>query len=482
MTAKRLIVRTLALPALGCCLPIVACAFWIAGVAGGILALAASLTAVTVIGWMISRNEQAALTRMRQSERRRDGTQQSGVFERVLAEASRILDAGQTEYRQACQAKTEAEARLNVRQQFSRQMEGALNCLESPVWVTDGHGKLRFRNSAAGELLQTIGEQSPDGSTDYTAGLVQLPDVRNLLDETLARNAATDRRTTEFELDLGDGPIQFRAIATNVYGDDHSLLGAAAVLQDIREEYLEKTRHAEFVSAASHELKTPLTGIKGYVEMLKDGDVSNPDEQQELYEFIESQVDRLTRLINNMLNLSRIESGVIKVQREDLELNDVLHKAIEVIEPSAEEKQIDLLIELSQLYLPVHVDRDLFGQAVINLLSNAVKYTPNGGEVRLRSRMQDGEAVIEVRDTGLGIPADALPHIFERFYRVPENNKAAAGTGLGLTLVHDIVTDVHNGTVSVESTVNRGTCFTVQVPLGHRNSQTNAKTEALCTA
>ncbi|MBI5760479.1 MAG: histidine kinase, partial [Planctomycetales bacterium] len=138
--------------------------------------------------------------------------------------------------------------------------------------------------------------------------------------------------------------------------------------------------------------------------------------------------------------------------------------------------------QLSDLYLPVHIDRDLFGQATINLLSNAIKYTPEGGEVRLRSRNVDGEAVMEVRDTGMGIPADDLSRIFERFYRVAQNNKAAAGTGLGLALVHYIVTQVHSGKISVESQVNEGSCFTVSIPLGHRHSHRRKSAESnLCT-
>src|SRR5690606_21104867 len=151
--------------------------------------------------------------------------------------------------------------------------------------------------------------------------------------------------------------------------------------------------------------------------------------------------------------LTRVESGVIKVQREDCELNDVLHKAFGVVQQLAAEKQIRLIPELSELYLAVHLDRDLFGQAVINLLSNAVKYTPAGGEVRLRSRMDEDQAVIEVRDTGMGIPAESLPRLFQRFYRVPENNHAAAGTGLGLALVHYIVAELHNGSIAIDSVV-----------------------------
>jgi len=185
--------------------------------------------------------------------------------------------------------------------------------------------------------------------------------------------------------------------------------------------------------------------------------------------FIEAQVDRLTRLVNNMLNFARIQSGVIKVQREDFELNDLLHPAVETVRQLADEKGVRVVAELSDLYLAVHVDRDLLNQAVVNLLSNAVKYTPPGGEIRLRSRLDGDRAVIEVKDTGMGIPSESLPRLFERFYRVPRNNSAAPGTGLGLALVKYIAADLHNGSIAVQSEVDKGSTFSVSLPFGHRN-------------
>jgi two-component system phosphate regulon sensor histidine kinase PhoR len=235
-------------------------------------------------------------------------------------------------------------------------------------------------------------------------------------------------------------------------------------------ELSQKTRHAEFVSSVSHELKTPLASIKAFLELITDGDVEDREEQQQLYGLMDLQIDRLTRLINNMLNLARIESGVVQIRREDCELNEILVKVLEVITPVAMEKRITVKPELSELYLSVSLDRDLFSQAIINLMSNAVKYTPEGGEVRLRSRLQDGEVTIEVRDTGLGIPEESLPRIFERFYRVPQNNQAAPGTGLGLAFVQHIVSDVHGGRIGVTSKVGEGSCFTVAIPVGQLKS------------
>lgn len=125
----------------------------------------------------------------------------------------------------------------------------------------------------------------------------------------------------------------------------------------------------------------------------------------------------------------------------------------------------------------MHVDRDLLGQAIINLLSNAVKYTPENGRITLRSHMDELEAIISVEDTGFGIPPESLPKIFDRFYRVPEHQQSAKGTGLGLAFVQSIVQDMHNGHIAVESTVGVGSKFSMRIPLGHHDSKRPKKPE-----
>ena len=258
---------------------------------------------------------------------------------------------------------------------------------------------------------------------------------------------------------------------TALLDDRGEALGTVALLTDIREEKSAKTRHAEFVSSVAHEFKTPMASIKAFLELLSDGDVSEPDEQKDLYEKVDSQVDRLNRLVSNLLNLARIESGAMKVQRIDCDLNDVIHKAADVIRPLVNERGQKFVAEFSQLYLPVHVDLDLLGQAIINLLSNAVKYSPEGACITLRSHMEELEAIIDVIDTGYGIPPESLPKIFERFYRVPQHQQAAKGTGLGLAFVQSIVEDMHNGRIDVESNVGSGSRFTIRIPLGHHDSK-----------
>lgn len=437
----------------------------VAGVVAGSWLAAACVLAgcglsVLLICYSISRHAKAAEALLRRPDLRGYSARSTGVFATLVDESVSRIEQLEQQAEESTLQRTSLEARNRVRQREVRQLEAALNAFDEPLLITDAKDSVRFANAAAKRLLGF----TEDGETP---ALDRFSELQQLIAETRTRNEATDSRNAEFEFAVNGEAAAFRATAVNVYTSGDSAGNVVVILRDIAEERLEKARHAEFVSSVCHELKTPMAGIKAYVEMLLDGEVTDEKEQHELYGFIDAQVDRLTRLSNNMLNLARIESGVIKVQREDCEINSVLHKAFDVVEPTAEEKDISMAAEISQLYMPVHLDPDIFSQAIINLLSNAVKYTPSGGQVKLRSRMDETEAVIEVRDNGMGIPQDSLSRIFERFYRVPENNRAASGTGLGLSLVHYIVTELCNGSISVASVQDEGTNFTVRIPLGH---------------
>src|SRR5262249_33430625 len=206
-------------------------------------------------------------------------------------------------------------------------------------------------------------------------------------------------------------------------------------------------------------------GIKAYVELLVDGDADDERTREEFLEIINGQANRLQRLIDNLLNLARIEAGVVNVSKETYSLNEILLEALELVRPAAETKSIELAGDLSQLYIGVLVDRDMIVQAAINLLSNAIKYTPDGGTVSLRSRLVDQEAIFEVIDTGVGLSDEDQMRVFEKFYRVKKDREMAAGTGLGLPLAKHVVEDVHGGRLTVESTLGEGSTFSVALPV-----------------
>ncbi len=214
--------------------------------------------------------------------------------------------------------------------------------------------------------------------------------------------------------------------------------------------------------------ENPVGQYPRYAELLADGDAEDPATREEFFQVINTQVDRLQRLVQNLLDLARIEAGIMQVQKRTLSLNEILEEAAEVVRPTAAAKSLRLQTELSPLFLPVCVDRDLMLQAAINLLSNAIKYTPSGGQITLRSRLADDQVIFQVEDTGVGLTEEECARIFERFYRVKRNEKLAEGTGLGLALVKSIVEELHGGQISVESSVGKGTTFTVRLPAVHQ--------------
>jgi two-component system phosphate regulon sensor histidine kinase PhoR len=208
--------------------------------------------------------------------------------------------------------------------------------------------------------------------------------------------------------------------------------------------------------------------------MLVDGEADDEEMRNEFYSVIQNQAKRLNRLIEDILNTSRIESGLIKINKEPISLAILIEEQLQMMRGYAEEKNINITGQKPIVFDQVSVDRDMLSQVIINLLSNAVKYTPSGGAVKIETKVDEVESLVRVSvtDTGVGIPGDEIEHVFDKFYRVGVNNKQAKGTGLGLNLVKQIVEKLHGGRVFVESQVGVGSTFGFELPLA--TSQTAA--------
>jgi signal transduction histidine kinase len=223
---------------------------------------------------------------------------------------------------------------------------------------------------------------------------------------------------------------------------------------------------AEFISVASHELKTPINVILGYVELLEEGIYGKlSDSQREVCGTIAGQADTLTRLVRRLLDVSRFEAGGGKLECRQFKLRrllDTLESAFNVL---AMQREVDFRIALMEdLPEEVRWDEDRMNEVFGNLLSNAFKFTPRGGRVELAATRQGDQIVIRVSDTGAGIPAEQLPHIFQKFFQADNQSKAAVkGTGLGLAIAKEIV-GAHQGTISVESQMGHGTTFIITMP------------------
>ncbi len=388
-----------------------------------------------------------------------DGATRKGVVEAITAHL---------EDRESAVRRLEAElkdlqlhSKLSDRQK--RQTEAIIYSLRDAVVVTDEADRLLVANEVAGRLfafdVETARHQ-PLGQ--IMAG--QHDDFVQLLQRSRKSGIEGTRRELEF---AGPESVHTYDTIVSCVHEDERVAGVVAVLHDITREKEISQMKNDFVSHVSHELKTPLASITAYSEMLADGEADDEQTRKEFYGVIQSQALRLNRLIEDILNVSRIESGLIKVQREPVSLAILIEQQMQMIKGFAEEKNITVSGQQPIVFDQVYADTDMISQVVVNLLSNAVKYTPPGGSVWVKTEVDENEAIarVTVTDTGVGIPPDEVDHVFDKFYRVKANNKQAKGTGLGLNLVKQIVEKVHNGRVFVTSEVGVGSTFGFELPL-----------------
>jgi two-component system phosphate regulon sensor histidine kinase PhoR len=242
-------------------------------------------------------------------------------------------------------------------------------------------------------------------------------------------------------------------------------MGTLVVFNDVTQLRRLENMRRDFVANVSHEIKTPLTAIKGFVETLQQGKVEKVDEKERFLGIIQKHVDRLNAIIEDLLTLSRIEQEdeSKEINREKVNLADVFQAAIEICRPKAEEKHIHIDLDCEKGTTAIF-DPTLIEQAMVNLLGNALKYSEPQSTVLVKSHQQNSEVIISVQDHGIGIAQKHLPRLFERFYRVDKaRSRNMGGTGLGLAIVKHIA-QAHGGHVTVESKLGEGSCFSIHLP------------------
>jgi len=230
-------------------------------------------------------------------------------------------------------------------------------------------------------------------------------------------------------------------------------------------EHLEASRR-DLVANVSHELKTPITAIRAHLENLLDG-VEQPEPRT--LQVMLSQSERLGRLVEQLLDLSKLESGEVPLRREEVPLGPVVRQVLSEIDVARAGRDIDVLSDVPDDLPTIDADRERVHQVLFNLVDNAVRFTPDGGRIRIEAHRHDGSVEVSVVDTGVGIPADALPRLFERFYRVdPARSREEGGTGIGLAIARSVV-EAHGGTISAESQPGHGSVFTFDLPVAAAN-------------
>ncbi len=339
-------------------------------------------------------------------------------------------------------------------------LEAVLTSITEAILVTDQSGRILMGNQTFEKLF---------GVSDAIEGrmpieLVRHRDVQNAIDQTLKTGQAVFLDLTRSD----DRERHFDVQIAPILQDDH-IAGSVTIFYDITElRRLERIRK-DFVANVSHELRTPLTTIKGCAATLADGALDDQEASQRFVKMINTHADRLHNLVEDILDLSRIESGALPLEIGVYPIQEMINTVVGQIRPLAKEKTLTIEINIKE-NVQVQCDHKLIEQALFNLLDNAVKYTPEEGKIWIQTRdFKHGEntqirIALEVKDTGIGIPLSDMDRIFERFYRVDKGrSRAMGGTGLGLSIVRHIM-DAHGERVYVESEQGKGSTFGLTLP------------------
>jgi len=362
-----------------------------------------------------------------------------------------------------------AELRLSVCEAERQHAEATLHSLHDAVLVTDAFNEVSLANEPAAKLLGFELSESTHRPIDEI-----IPDqvLRKMIKEVRQSGVLSKQKRIEHSI---RGTRLNEANARSDYDVTIACLpdqkqtgvgGVVTILRDITRQKEISEMKSDFVSQASHELRTPLSSINAYIEMLIDAEAQDEASRQEFYQIIKAEADRVSRMIDNMLNISRIEAGIVSAEKSEVDFGKLIHEVLETMQPQARAEDIKLIDRTGPLIYSAQADRDMMFQVVMNLVSNAIKYTPEGGRVTVAVENDDESrsVLVSVSDTGLGIPPDAIDKLFDKFFRIDNYKRIAKGTGLGLNLVKHIVETVHKGSVGVSSEVGMGSRFWFIVP------------------
>lgn len=347
------------------------------------------------------------------------------------------------------------EEKLGQLNRDKNRLQTILDTMTEGVLVTNEKGEVERFNPSLPKILR-LQSISP-GETILAS--IRHPEIFEILKKVL-----TTQTPEEGEVLLPGDPPRHLTVQITPLREGEKTVGAVTVFSDVtRLRQLEGMRR-EFVANVSHEIKTPLTNILGYAETLRTGALQDPESSGRFVEKIEKNASQLKSLVEDILKLSAIESGRLEIEPVCVNLNDAIQETVADFESLIAGKKMAFRSD-SPRDLKIFVDPSQFRQILGNLVDNAIKYTPAGGAISLAARPVGPVCQIDVSDTGIGIPAKDLPHLFERFYRVDKGrSREMGGTGLGLAIVKHLV-QAQGGEVSVQSEVGRGSIFSFTLPL-----------------
>ena len=408
----------------------------------------------------------------------------SGEIAEIASNWNEMVKNFRSSYQRVVEARREMEVRNRVMLYEKKRTEAIVDSLSDGVMVTDAYGKVSFVNREC-EALLALERDSTLGRTPQD--VVEDEKVLEFLQVVLAPEGASghglgtsgaaarkrnQKRVTDLEVERQNGTRHVRISYVPVVDGSGRPGGSIIAFRDVTQGKLEETARKDFLSSVTHELRAPLTAIKSYVEMLIDDEAKNPELQRDFFNTINEEADRLARLINDMLNMSKIEVGNLVLNKSLVRTRKLVDDAFNGLRSAAKNKSIQLSSDIAPDLPDVEADKEMVRVVVTNLLGNGIKYTQDGGEVYLSAELMKDPAApadrgfiaVTVADNGPGIPEDEVDKIFEKFYRGRDTaDQKVVGNGLGLALAREIAT-LHGGDIKVTSTLGEGSKFTFLLP------------------
>jgi signal transduction histidine kinase len=356
-----------------------------------------------------------------------------------------------------------ASSHLDV-ERLAHILRAVLDSTVDGILLTDLDGDIQLANRPMQRFSEELGIDPHGTVIDRLLSIEHKIVDRGRYRATMERLQASPEETSRDEFELIDPHRVFQGFTGPVRGDDGAVIGRLWTLREVTQERELDRLKEEFVATVSHELRTPLTSMMGFLEMLRDGDTGPLTEEQDGYlAIVQRSAERLQRLVGDLLFVARLDASGIRLELRNVHVDEIVRDSVESVGALARTRGIDLRADIRSVPA-IRGDRERLAQLVENLLSNALKFTPAGGRVTPRVFADDGVAVIEVEDTGIGIPPAEQDRLFQRFFRSSTATaQAVPGTGLGL-VISKAIAEAHGGAISVRSTPGETTCFRVQLP------------------
>ena len=346
-------------------------------------------------------------------------------------------------------------------------LETVLRHMADGLIAVDLEGRIIHANQAAMDILKTTPEQV--ASTDYDS-LIEGIFYGDMNLKDLREKAQDGPQAESFETGGFIYTIRYDKFRDELNRE----AGIILIIQDITQRHKLENMQMDFVANVSHELKTPLTTIKSYTETMLDSCPEDPELSKSFLQIIDSEADRMARLVRDLLQLSRLEYKQEEMHKQDINLTEILESAVTKVWLQAQGKKQ----QMNRLFDPggvatIYADKDQVEQVLLNVLSNAIKYTEPGGRIDIDLRLESSQVNTTIKDNGVGIPEEDVSRVFERFFRVDKaRSRAMGGTGLGLAISKQIVEN-HEGKILLDSKEGKGTTVTLQFPLVSHRGQRN---------